>query len=161
MPDSEDGASKMLVLFQFVAAPLGAILLGMAAAELVDAVTHTRGTPWAPWLCYPLLGFVQGCATQAVFRQAYRSGGTVTWMIPGTPLLALIVGELFNTPSTVIADFLKWNPYSLSEGSGAAFLTMPTIACCFYSLGIIAVRRYKTGQSAERNPTSYPPLRPE
>ena len=42
MPDSEDGASKMLVLFQFVAAPLGAILLGMAAAELVDAVTHAR-----------------------------------------------------------------------------------------------------------------------
>jgi len=80
-------------------------------------------------------------------------------MIPGTPLLALIVGELFNTPSTVIADFLKWDPYSLSEGSGAAFLTMPTIACCFYSLGIIAVRRYKAGQSAERNPTSYPPLR--
>jgi uncharacterized membrane protein len=136
MPDNEDRFSIVLFIFQLIAAPAGGFLFGVIAAELFDHVSGTRGHQFVPWLCYMLVGFVQGYLTQTIFSRSDRSGGRFVWIPPVCLLAVLILGDRRGL-GTAIGEALTWNPYSFDKGAGSVFFTMPAFASCFYSVGIV------------------------
>jgi hypothetical protein len=140
MPEDEDRFSIVLCIFQVIAAPTGGLLFGLIAAELLDQVSGTRDHQFVPWLCYVLVGFVQGYMTQMIFRRSDRSGGRFVW-IPPVCLPAAFILDDSRSLGTTIGKFLVYNPYSFVQGAGSALLSMPACASCFYSLGIILARR--------------------
>lgn len=140
MGDSEVRFSVVLFMFQMIAAPAGGFLFGFIAAELFGEVSDTRGGQFAPWLCYALVGFVQGYLTQAVFPRSDHSGGRFVWISPVCLLAVLILGDRRGL-GTAVGEYLIWNPYSFSRGAASVFFSLPAFAACFYSLGIILARR--------------------
>jgi uncharacterized membrane-anchored protein len=140
MPDHEDRFSIVLCIFQVIAAPTGGLLFGLIAAELFDQVSGTRAHQLVPWLCYVLVGFVQGYVTQTIFRQSNRSGGRFVW-IPPVFLLAVFILRDPRSLGTATGEFLVYNPYSFNQGAGSGLFSMPACASCFYSVGIILAHR--------------------
>jgi hypothetical protein len=144
MPDDEDRFSTVLFVFQLIAAPAGGFLFGLIAAELFDQVSGSRDHQFVPWLCYGLVGFVQGCSTQAIFPWSYRSGGRFVWVSP-VCLLAVFILVDRRGLGTAIGEFLIYDPYSFDRGAGSTILSMPAFASCFYSFGIILTRQARRG----------------
>jgi hypothetical protein len=136
LPDSEDSFSGFLFLVQLVAAPMTGLIFGLIGVELVDQWSGSRGHQFAGWLCYALVGLVQGFLTQLVFRRSERSGGRFIWVLPVSVLLAFFFGESRGGLAHALREFLVLNPYSYVEGAASGFLTGPAVASCFYSLGI-------------------------
>ncbi len=145
-PDNnEDRFSLPLCVFQWVAAPLGGLLLGGLAAtiatQLVDTLTGSRGHQFGAWLMYALVGFAQGFTAQAVFPRSDISGGRFVWILPGILLALSFFDEFRRSPDTVFRDFLIVNPYFFDDRTISMFITMPAFASCCYVLGVIAAHR--------------------
>ena len=115
MRHDEDRFSIPLCVFQVIAAPAGGFLFGLIAAELFDQVSGTRDHRLVPWLCYVLVGFVQGYMTQTVFRRSDRSGGRFVW-IPPVCLLATAILYDRRSLRTAIGKFLLYNPTRSIKG---------------------------------------------
>lgn len=142
MLDSNNGRSfsPVLFIFQIVAVPAGALVLGLIAGEAIDAVFGRGGHQLAIWLCYAVAGFTQGYLTQAVFPRSDRSGGRFVWVAPVCILVLCFLDE-YRSPQTDFADFFKWNPYSFLKGFTSVVFTLPAFASCIYPLGIVAAKR--------------------
>ncbi len=139
--DREDRLSYPLLVSQLLLAPAGCFLFGMIGGEFFDLVLGIRAYQPTAWISYAVVGFVQGYLVQLKFPRASRSGGRFVWTIPFGLLVAAILLELQGGRPNIVANFLRWNPYSYNQGYDSVTFTMPACASCFYSAGVLAAGR--------------------
>ena len=126
--------SWIIFFLQSVMAPFGALIFGLVAGEAVHAILGGK-QQFTIWLCYAVVGFVQGFFTQSVIPRAKPSGGCFVWVTPMLILLVALYDEIQHFPSKAFTTFFIWNPYAL-DGLPSVVITFPAFASLAYSSGI-------------------------
>ena len=142
MFDNESpGSCVPLLVFQLLAAPLGNAISGFTIALAAQAVV--TGPTAGDVIGYPIycsVGFGLGYAVQSRLPRSIKCGGTWVWIIPSL----VLAWAFIDTPARFSwreAALLFW-PGSEGEAAwGLIFLTLPTLACFFYSLGVLVANR--------------------
>ena len=128
--------SAPVFLAQLLAVPLLGLMLGGAAVELFDTMSGSRGNQLVAWSCYALVGFAQGYFTTRNFPDVDYSWARFVWIAPVSLCVVLFLGEYRRDPHSVMNEFLVIDPYHASRGLVSGFVTAPTFATCFYSVGV-------------------------
>jgi hypothetical protein len=136
--------SPWLCILLLFGAPLACLIFGLFAAdvftELLRIVTKNRTAEVGiAYPAYGSAGFLLGYTAQLVVPRLYRSGGTWVWILPSGLLAWGVLDTLINRPAEVAALF-GFPPYR-SEALALAFLTWPTVATWFFSIGVAFASR--------------------
>ena len=85
-----------------------------------------------------LVGFLAGYAVQIRVPRSVTSGGTWVWVLPVSLVALGSIYDLLELPTELPKLF-----YGMTHVWGVffAFVTLPAVACCFYSLGIVVADR--------------------
>ncbi len=144
--DSGSFSPGFCILLLF-GAPLACLIFGLFTAEvfteLLRLVTKNRTVEIAViYPAYGLAGFLLGYTAQLVVPRCHQCGGSWVWLLPSALFAWGILDTFMNHPRDV-ATLLGFPPYR-SEALALAFLTWPTVATWFFSLGVRAGKRPAT-----------------
>lgn len=142
------GFSVGLFILQLFVVPLVCLVCGLILAdicvELLRVVTKSRAVEvLAGWVVYGIMGFCIGFGGQKNVRRLRQSGGAWAWLLPVCVFTWGLLDTLFRDPNHIVSVTIGI-PFP-QDGDGEAFwLTLvawPTIATCFYSVGMVRASR--------------------
>ena len=135
------GFSAPIFVFQLIGAPLGTLIAGVALSAFVEGLLGVKNGNLIPYVCFALEGFLFGYTYQTSRPRAYQSGGRWIWIPPVCLLAWGVLDELFRRRGTAVLDFFDTSRPGPGVVLAVGLLTLPAIATCFYSIGVITARR--------------------
>ena len=141
------GFSAFLCVLQLFFAPLGClvftIVLGSFSEGLLRVVTKDRRAELLhDYIAFILGGCALGYMMQTAIPRARQSGGLWVWILPCCVLIWGVLDQSLREPGTVIGSYFIFSHGD--EGLGVILITGPTVAACFYSVGIALASRPAT-----------------
>ncbi len=133
--------SALIALHLFLALPAN-LVVGFIAVLIAEHIVANRvPEDLVGYIVFTASGFILGFAIQTVVPWVIEYGGRWAWAPPVALTVLAVLWDLADFGrSEVILDF--W-PGSEGEAAWGLFLILPTLACCFYSLGIVIAYRVK------------------
>jgi hypothetical protein len=152
-PDS----SVLLCVLQLFFAPFGCLVLGVLMGGLIEQLLHVvtrdrRADLVLDYVVFILVGFALGYFIQTAFPRARYSGGLWVWVAPCC-ILALGILDQSRAPGTVIGTYFVFTPGD--EGLGVALITLPAVASCCYSVGLVVASRSASPRRSEHNGPAF------
>jgi hypothetical protein len=148
--DSSRGFSMPLFWLQIFGAPFSGMVCGLIVTYvlllLFSRFIGPNGEIVPGYLAYSLTGFLLGYFTQTLLPRALLSGGRWVWIAPVCILVWGVFNEPGEPPLKTTLEFLAPPAHSDGDGLVWLFATLPAVAACFYSVGIIVAAR-RTGSS--------------
>jgi hypothetical protein len=139
------GFSVPLFLLQQFLVPLLSLVIGVLVSALFEGNSPIQNALMR-YLVFSAIGFWLGYKMQKTVPRARYSGGPWVWIAP----VCLLIWGFFDTlriePDKMIAEVFIGN--GPETGYILIFNTLPVVACCFYSLALIAASR-RSKPSAE------------
>jgi hypothetical protein len=135
------GFSPALFLVQLFAAPLGSLICGGLATELVQEMLRAKHGNLFGYLLYSGFGFVIGYKMQVSFPRAIESGGRWIWIPPVCLATFSVVHYSSVFHRSMLPDYLWPTPGPDLKGIELLVVTLPAIGSCFYSIGAILASR--------------------
>jgi hypothetical protein len=126
----------------FLAQQLAVPGLSLLFAGIVSAFLQSHSSILnviADYLTFCLYGFYVGYTWQRHMPGVRCSGGRWIWIAPACLLMWGFLSELTIEPTRLIASVFTGD--GPEAGYIMLFVTLPTVACCAYSLGVIARSR--------------------
>jgi hypothetical protein len=130
-----------LFALQQVAVPLLSMLATGAFAVLLGAVVPP-GSQFAgdaagvfAYVCPGVFGLVFGMLARSL-GSAFRQAGGRIWLAPLSFFSVTFLIDLLSFGRQAVPEFFGIRGGSAEEGIVAVLVTLPTAACCFYSVGI-------------------------
>jgi hypothetical protein len=136
-----NGFSAGLFVVQLVLAPLGGLIFGLILWIVLEELLRTRDGNILGYFGYSVQGFLLGYKMQTSFPRSIQSWGPWIWIPPVGLLLCCFGSELARHSKSAIVDCF-WP--GLGNPGGVyliVLVTLPAIASCFYSAGIVAASR--------------------
>jgi hypothetical protein len=130
--------SPALFLAQIVLAPLGGLIVGLIGTIILEAVFKTRNSNVAAYISYSVAGLQLGRKMQQLFPRAVHSGGYWAWIAPAIVLILGIIVEAKRGAEAQIHDIFAIPDRPGADGIGLLLITLPVVASCFYSVGVIS-----------------------
>jgi hypothetical protein len=96
------------------------------------------------YLIFSIQGFCIGFGFQSLIRRAIEGGGRRAWVLPVSLLALSCIWDACLSNWQEIRAFF-WPGADGEQGLGWLLLTLPAVACSFYSLGILAASRTNRG----------------
>lgn len=140
------GLSGVLFALQLCLAPPFSIPFGLLTGIVVDRLLGLTHSNLVNYGSFGLVGFCLGYAVQTGLPRAYISGGRWVWVWPMCLLALSVVDELKESHN--VFEIFADRPGNPGGAMVQAFLTLPAVASCLYSLGIIVANRRSGGKSA-------------
>lgn len=138
----QTGFSVPLCILQLFGAPFAGMALGFLATLIWTDFLGIRGTSadLFAYVAYGAEGWLMGYSVQTVMPRATQSGGRWVWIIP----ICFFTWGLIDEPNRGLdttLDMFITRPGRPASPFLMALITLPMVASCFYSLGIIAASR--------------------
>lgn len=134
------GFSPSLFVVQVVVAPLAGLIMGGVTYLLIEELFRVKFNTLLGYVVFSVQGFIVGYKLQAALPRAIESGGRWVWILPSLVLMWGLTVELARGPNSQVADFFALPP----SGTGGLLMllfTLPLVASCFYSVGVVAASR--------------------
>jgi hypothetical protein len=141
--NSPDFSWILFAVQQFAVPLLSLAATGLLAAAFVD-VTPGSTPAWrvagviAGFVTYispGLFGFMFGVLAKSL-GSAVKQAGRWIWVIPVSTFAVAFLAALLSNPRKALPEFFGVRGGENEEGLAAIFITLPTLACCSYAVGI-------------------------
>jgi hypothetical protein len=142
------------LILQLFAVPSATLILGFIITLLIEGADAKPALETlSGYFAFSVEGFALGYAVQRAFPRAIACGGPWVWIAPAS---LLVLGRISDTAKSHASEIpLYFRLTSEGEtGWGFMLLTLPAIACCFYSIGVVAAHRRTRRAARVPQPTA-------
>jgi hypothetical protein len=132
--------SWFLFVLQQVLVPVATMIaLILLAVPFEDVAARSRfaevtGVLLA-YACPPVVGWTLGRVARKI-GPTFRESGRGIWVAPVTLFVLVLVVSIFSDWRRAFREMFMFTNDQPESGLAVVLLTFPTVACCFYSIGI-------------------------
>lgn len=127
----------LLILQVFAVAPVNLMLGFLVLWALQAVVARDSSETLLGYALFSVQGFGLGYAFQSFVPRAIRGGAGWTWMAPAALLTWITAFDAGAHGWNYVTPYF-WPGREDADGLMLFLLTLPTVASCFYSFGVLA-----------------------
>jgi hypothetical protein len=147
--NSHDFPWILFAVQQFTVPLLSVAATGLLTAALVSVIPESTSA-WdiagvITYISPGLFGFTFGVLARSL-GPAVKQAGSWIWVVPGSTFTVAFLVTLLSNWRQALPEFFGIRGGATEEGLIALLVTFPTLACCFYAVGI-NVRRSTQSES--------------